>query len=108
MPCSTANLGCGFDCMGLALSLYNTFSFESSDQDMLEGFENNEISNNLVIFSYKKAFELLNKNYISCKISMLDCQVPTASGLGSSATCIVAGVLGANYMLKNILSNDEI
>ncbi len=108
VPCSTANLGCGFDCMGLALSLYNTFSFESSDQDMLEGFENNEISNNLVIFSYKKAFELLNKNYISCKISMLDCQVPTASGLGSSATCIVAGVLGANYMLKNILSNDEI
>ncbi len=108
VPCSTANLGCGFDCMGLALSLYNTFSFESSDEDMLEGFANNDIFNNLVLFSYKKTFELLKKNYIPCKISMIDCEVPSARGLGSSATCIVAGVLGANYMLKNILSSDEI
>ena len=33
VPCSTANLGSGFDCAGIALSLYNTFRFEQSDKD---------------------------------------------------------------------------
>lgn len=108
VPCSTANLGCGFDCMGLSLSLYNTFSFESSEKDALSGFGKNDISNNLVMYSYKKTFEVFNKAYVPCKISMIDCQVPSARGLGSSATCIVAGVLGANYMLKNILTNDDV
>ncbi len=108
VPCSTANLGCGFDCMGLSLSLYNTFSFENSKFDTLEGFGKNDVNNNLVMYSYKKVFEVIGKKYVPCKITMVDCQVPTARGLGSSATCIVAGVLGANYMLKNILTSDEI
>ncbi len=108
VPCSTANLGCGYDCMGLALSLYNTFEFESSENDELSGFGKVDTVNNLVLNSYKKVFEILNKPYIPTKITLKECNVPSARGLGSSATCIVAGVLGANYMLKNILKSEEI
>lgn len=108
VPCSSANLGCGFDCMGIALTLYNTFTFADSEKDTLENFGKNDLTSNLVLNSYKKVFEYLGKEYIPVKITLKECQIPSSKGFGSSATCIVAGVLGANYMLKNLLSKDEI
>ena len=108
VPCSSANLGCGFDCMGIALSLYNTFTFADNDVFALENFGKNDMDRNLVLNSYKKVFEYLKKEYIPVKITLKESQIPSSKGLGSSASCVVAGVLGANYMLKNILSKDEI
>ncbi len=106
VPCSTSNLGSCFDTAGMALSLHNTFRFESSEKDELFGFD--EGSFNLVLATYKKVFEVKNLPYIPVKITQVECQVPLARGLGSSATCIVAGVLGANYMLKNALTKQDI
>ena len=45
---------------------------------------------------------------LKCKITLNKCGIQTSKGLVSSSTCIVAGVLGANYMLKNLLSTDEL
>lgn len=101
VPCSTANLGVGLDGAGLALSLYNSFTFESSKNDEVVGFGSGNPDNNLILKAYRKLFEVSNKKYIPVKISPKKCMIPTSSGLGSSATCIVAGVIGANYMLKN-------
>ena len=106
VPCSTANLGCAYDCAGLALGLYNTYEFEKSSVDELVGFKKGW-ENNLVLSSYKKVFEVLNKEYVPVKLTLKRCNVPSSRGLGSSANCIVAGVVGANYMLKNILTKEQ-
>ena len=107
VPCSSANLGCAFDSSGIAFSIYNTFTFESNDKDEMVGFKGSN-DNNLVYKAYKKVFEITNRDYVPVKITLKKCSIPTGKGLGSSSTCIVAGVLGANYMLKNLLSKDEL
>ncbi len=101
VPCSSANLGVAFDGAGIAFGLYNTFGFEMSSEDQVDGFGGKNFDNNLVLKSYKKLFEISGKDYIPVKITLKKCSVPSSSGLGSSATCIVAGVMAANYMLKN-------
>ncbi len=105
VPATSANLGSGFDCAGVALSLYNTFVFEKAEKDEIVRF-NGDIENNLILKAYRKLFEKAGKPYIPVKISIKKCGVPSARGLGSSATCIVAGVMGANYMLKNLYPKD--
>ncbi len=104
VPCSTANLGSGFDCAGIALSLYNTFRFEQSDKDEVVNFKCEDTSRNLVLNSYKKLFEYTGAKYIPVKITLVSSNIPSSRGLGSSASCIVAGVLGADYMLKHVNS----
>lgn len=108
VPSSTANLGVAFDGAGLALSLYNTFSFEMADSDELVGFGKSSLENNLLLRSYRKLFEVSNKPYIPVKITLKKSSVPSSSGLGSSATCIVAGVMAANYMLKNLFDKERL
>ena len=105
VPCSSANLGCSFDCSGVALSLYNSFFFEKSEKDEVEY---GTLENNLMLKAYKIAFEKANKPYIPVKITQGRNEVPSARGLGSSSTCIVAGVIGANLMLKNHFKKQEL
>ncbi len=108
VPCSTANLGVAFDGAGLALGLYNTFGFEMSEEDELVGFGNKGLETNLVLKAYKKLFEISGRDYVPVKITLKKCTVPSSSGLGSSATCIVAGVMAANYMLKNVFTKEQL
>lgn len=107
---TSANLGPGFDTLGICFNIYNEYSFEQSDAFLLEGFEDEFIdpNNNLIIQSYLKVFKKLNKEIINIKLKQLVQNIPTSRGLGSSASCIVAGVLIANDILGNILSTDEI
>lgn len=108
VPATTANLGPGFDTLGLALSLYNTFSFEQSDEYVLLGFKEEYINdNNLCLQAYKKVFKKLNKEEIKVSIK-LEQDIPNCGGLGSSATVIIAGVFGANAMLGDILPEEEL
>ncbi len=107
VPCSSANLGSAFDSSGIAFNLYNSFVFEANDVDEMVGFKGSN-ENNLVYKAYKKVFEVTGRSYIPCKITLGKCGIQTSKGLGSSSTCIVAGVLGANYMLKNLLTENEL
>jgi threonine synthase len=108
VPATSANLGCGFDVCGVALTLENVFSFERSDKDELKHFKENDLETNLVLSSYRKVFEKLSLPYLPVKITQKKAQVPQARGLGSSATCIVAGILGADALLNRRLSREEI
>lgn len=108
VPASTANIGPGFDTLGLALSLYNSFIFEEIDEGLvIEGcpmdYRNKE---NLVYISFIYTAEKLGEKVKGLKISM-DTQIPVSRGLGSSSACIVGGVFGANALLKGGLSIDE-
>ena len=103
---TTANLGPGFDTFGLCLDLYNEYSFEVANEYIIEGFNEryNKPSNNLIIQSYEKTFEVLNKAIIPIRLIESIQNIPTSRGLGSSASCILAGVLIA----KEIINNDEV
>lgn len=106
VPASTANLGPGFDCLGLALSLFNDFYVEESDA----------VSSDLVYNAYIRVLSLREKRSgqkasshgLSLKI---DTGVPVSRGLGSSATCIIAGVIAGNLLhpeLSERLSVEEL
>lgn len=107
VPASSGNLGCGFDSLGLAINLYNIFTFENSVAFILKGFESGIAEDNLVCRSYNYVFEYLKKEVIPVKITLREAQIPIARGLGSSASCIVAGVYAANYFLGSILSQEK-
>ena len=86
----------------MALKVYNKFSFKINGTFELVGFDDkySDIENNLIIKSYKYVFEKLNRKIIPVSIELLDQKVPTSRGMGSSATCIVAGVMAAGFNLK--------
>lgn len=100
VPATTSNLSVGFDSIGLALNLYNEFHFEVAEKFTLIGFDSSHNEDNLVV----KAYNLFcNENKISeqysvkVRITLAEQEVPVAKGLGSSATCIIAGIVAANY-----------
>lgn len=107
VPASTSNLGCGFDSVGIAFNLYNTWTFEQSKDFELIGFENGLIKQNMVLSSYQYVFQLLKKDMIPVRITLIESQIPISRGLGSSASCIIAGVLAANHFLDSILTKEE-
>lgn len=100
-PCSSANVGPGFDCLGIAFDIYNCFGFELSDQNEYIGFADRHCNdNNLVFKAYKTTMEHLGKQVLPVKM-YFEGQVPNARGLGSSSTCIVAGVT-AGYEIAGV------
>ena len=106
-PATSANLGPGFDFLGIALSLYNIYEFEESSEFIFSGFEG--IKDNYVYLGYKKVFEKLNIVPIPLKISLVQKGIPEERGLGSSSSAIVAGVLaGIHYSGYAITSEEEI
>lgn len=109
VPASTANLGPGFDCLGLALNLFNIFEIEELDHGLeIEGCsEEYQNENNLVFISLIKCFEKIGYKYRGIRIKM-NCNIPLSSGLGSSSACILGGIMGANEIAGNILSQHEI
>ena len=99
VPATTANLGVGFDCAGLAISLYNDFTFK-------EGKSNVE-PDNLILKSFNKLYEYIGKDAPEVAIEV-EGDIPQARGLGSSATCIVGGLIGAREMSGEKISDYEI
>lgn len=107
---TSANIGPGFDCLGICFDLFNDYSFEVSDEYLLTGFDNKYLdpSKNLIIKSYEEVFKKLNKDLVYIKLNQIAQNIPTSRGLGSSASCIVSGIMIANEVLNNILSKDEV
>ena len=108
IPLSTANLACGFDTFGLALNLYNTYTFEKSESYKLIGFKREYTNNNnLCLTSYKETLNMLESDDIPVSI-ILDQHIYNCGGLGSSANVIIAGVTAALYMVKGSVNKDEV
>jgi homoserine kinase len=112
IPATSANLGPGFDSLGLALDLWNetiiTLAIEYSVQVNGEGKE--KISpgeNNLIIRSAQRLAEQVGKRLPPFHLDCIN-RIPLSSGLGSSAAAKLTGLLGANALLGKPLSKDEI
>lgn len=95
VPATSANLGIGFDCLGLALDLYATFTFELADALAITGCEERfQGEDNLVWTTYVETLEKLQEDVQPVAIN-IDSPIPLSGGLGSSSTCVVAGIAAA-------------
>ena len=106
VPATSANVGAGFDSLGLAVSLYNEFTFQEAPKLEIVSLDVSLIPNcpsNLVYRSAKAVFDQLDIPMPGLRITQQNA-IPMARGLGSSSSCIVAGILGANAMLGNKLT----
>jgi len=115
VPATTANLGPGFDCLGLALNLYLYLEIEEIEKGLIiesqgEGAgEFKEGENNLIWRAAKLVLHRAGqKNYKKgIKIKTLN-QIPVTRGLGSSAAAIIGGIVGAAKLCNINLSSREI
>lgn len=110
VPATSANMGPGFDSLGIAVSLYNYFGFEETCGGLsFSGFPE-EFCNedNIVYQSMIRCFEKANYTPKGISISILEQNVPIARGLGSSSSCIVGGLVGANEIMGGVFTKDEL
>lgn len=109
VPATSANLGPGYDCLGIALDEYCTVSFEIIDEGLeITGCEAaycNE--DNLIYQAFLKGLDYLNEHVSGLRMHV-DTNIPYARGMGSSATCIVAGLTGANALFGHKMNKYEI
>ncbi|WP_307972218.1 homoserine kinase [uncultured Brachyspira sp.] len=114
IPATSANIGSGFDSVGLALNLYNEIHIYENDNSKKIEFEifgegENEISkkDNMIYSAMKLVFKKLkskpNKGYIIKCIN----RIPLSRGLGSSSAAIIGGLLCSNFILGNKLKIEK-
>ncbi|MBX3111456.1 MAG: homoserine kinase [Fimbriimonadaceae bacterium] len=110
VPATTANLGPGFDCMGMALDLWNTFTVEETGPRGEVVVENtgegaDRLPTDRTNLVAETTLALLGKRYDDLKRGLKftsHAEVPCGSGLGSSSTAVVAGVTFAEALLGDI------
>jgi len=108
-PATSANLGPGFDSLGLALQLYNRFTVEVSGNDPLlphievQGALGAGLStgpDNLFFYSFALLYQRQQVELPAVRIRMT-ITIPPGCGLGSSATAVVGGLVAANELLRS-------
>lgn len=112
VPATTANFGSGFDCVGMALKMYNIIYVEEIKHGLqIKVFNKSDKyiptdENNLVYKAMKETFDLIGYIPSGLRIGLLN-DIPMTRGLGSSAACIVGGIAAANALSGNKLSQEE-
>lgn len=112
VPASTANLGPGFDTLGMGLSLYSWIEMRESEytQFHLYGDQMNGVPKDKSNLVYKVAQLIFDEAGVSVpeiEISMYS-DIPLTRGLGSSASAIIGGMVAANALIGSPLSMDRI
>lgn len=109
VPATSANIGPGFDTLGIALNIYNTYIIEEIEKGLeILGCEKVYADeNNLTYVAMLKCFEKVGYKQKGIKIK-IESDVPVSRGLGSSASCIVGGLVAANEIIGNKLTKDEL
>lgn len=112
VPATSANLGPGFDALGLALTLHNEVSAEEADRVSVtvegEGagrLPTNE--DNVVARGVRLAYEAAGQTFRGATLRCVN-RVPAARGLGSSAAAWVGGLVAGNTLLGGHLTTDAL
>ena len=111
VPATSANLGPGFDSLGIALNIYNEYEFELKEDKGLffEGVEEEfQNKDNIIFMAIKKVFDKYDFKFNGIKIKIIKQDIPISRGLGSSSSCIVAGIIGAFALMGREINRDEI
>ena len=114
VPASSANIGPGFDCLGLALPIYNTITIEETvlpgtgieinmmseeetfDEMVFDSIPRDE--NNIVYKAVEMLYNSIGQEPSELRIN-IQAQIPITRGLGSSSSIVVGGLLAANKLL---------
>jgi len=124
VPATSANMGPGFDTAGIALGLYNYLEVWTEDEKTFDGkFVIKNVNNidlrieagqhiptdqtNLIYSTICWFAALVGKPVPRIYMRQTD-EIPLARGLGSSAACIVAGLITANKLLDTGFTTDEL
>jgi len=116
VPATTANLGPGFDCLGAALEFGNRFELRVIEGGaerfdlVIEGSEGAHLRggpDNLVYRAAQRVWREAGVEPVALE-ARVQLAVPPARGLGSSATAIVAGLIGANALVGAPLSREKL
>jgi homoserine kinase len=112
VPATSANLGPGFDALGLALALYNEVVAEERDgvTVTIEGEGADRLARdggNVVARGVKLAYEAAGRAFKGCALECVN-RIPTARGLGSSAAAWVGGLVAGNALLGSPLSREAL
>ena len=110
VPATSANLGSGFDSLGIALTLYNQVWMEEDDRLTISCKDSVDVpkdENNLIYWAVKQLYQECGRKLPGLKL-IQENNIPLARGLGSSSACIVAGILGANRLLGNPFSRSDL
>lgn len=97
VPATSANLGPGFDVIGIALQVYNDYELVSHQEPL-----------NLADQAFSYYYQYLGRKQPKLSIKITNSQIPISRGLGSSASLIVAGLALANLHEGGILSNEHL
>lgn len=111
VPATSANLGPGFDSLGISLSIYNEYEF-SLEENMglfFEGVEKEfQNEDNIIFMAIKKVFDKYNFKFTGLRIKIIKQDIPISRGLGSSSSCIVAGIMGAFALMNKEIDKGEV
>lgn len=111
VPASTANLGPGFDSVGMALGLYMTLQVSQSDQWEVS-YEGNDFTSiatgedNLIVKTSCHIAKKFNREMPTLKL-VSKSEIPLGKGFGSSASAIAAGIVIADHVLDLQLTAEE-
>lgn len=113
VPGTSGNLGPGFDTVGMAFQLYNYLTFDilsSGLQIEISGEGEDELSRGEDNIVYQAALQVFNRvNFQPQGLKIIqDNSIPISRGLGSSASSIVGGMVGANLISGGHLTKEEI
>jgi homoserine kinase len=112
VPATSANLGPGFDALGLALGLYNEVTAVEADSVVVtihgEGAGRFPAgARNVVARGVRQAYEAAGRPFPGVALTCVN-EVPPARGLGSSAAAWVGGLVAGNALLGQPLSRDTL
>jgi len=112
VPATSANLGPGFDTLGLALTLYNEVGASEAEgvSVAIEGEGATRLprsADNVVARGVKLAYEAAGRRFTGCALECTN-RVPAARGLGSSAAAWVGGLVAGNALLGSPLTKDAL
>lgn len=113
VPATTANMGPGFDCLGMALNLYNEIHMSLSPGKLsieILGEGSADIrrdEKNIVWQAAQRVFREVGQENPGLAIKLIN-NIPAARGLGSSAAAIVGGLVAANQLTGGKLSQDKL
>lgn len=113
VPGSSANLGPGFDTLGMALGIYDVVTVEVIDDGLeviVEGEGAGEVpldERHLVVRAVRSGLQAAHASAPGLRVTCVN-EIPQSRGLGSSASAAVAGVAAANALAGGVLTTEDL